>query len=261
MVGNSVVCNVQPTGPAEKAIAPVTGDQGRPASLWNHSGSVVGLFADGPSRAFRYERPRVGMQAEGVTKGTLLFDGTKSGDTYDGTAYIFDRRCQPIPYPVSGPVSADDRQVALTGNKPSALDNNCQPTSYQRDVLYFTFIESTASGAVNEQPTGPAGKTTEKHVQQKICTPIIREALSSGAKDQAKRIERSLVAFCEKCFSEQLKKDFSLDELAALDLILADRSTSLATDLIERLQATYNRLFEVCSDRIVKKMAAALAAK
>lgn len=116
--------------------------QNAASSLWNHNNSIMALFADGSARVFKYERPRQGMRDEGVTKGTVLFDGVKSGDAYEGTAYVFDRRCGAIAYSVSGTVSSDSRRVTLTGQAPSGLDGNCQATRYRDDFLDFNFIKA-----------------------------------------------------------------------------------------------------------------------
>ena len=125
--------------------ATIVRGQGQPSSLWRHNNSVMGLFADGQVRVFRYEQPREGMREEGVRKGTTLFEGTKSGETYEGTAYVFSQRCGAIAYSVSGTVSTDSRQVILTGQAPSRLDSNCQPTAYRDDVLQFDYIKSFGS--------------------------------------------------------------------------------------------------------------------
>jgi hypothetical protein len=72
------------------------------------------------------------MRQEGVEKGAILFSGTKDGDTYQGTAYIFHRNCEPVPYSVSGTVWDDSRRVTLNGNAPPTLDSNCQPINQSR---------------------------------------------------------------------------------------------------------------------------------
>jgi hypothetical protein len=56
--------------------------RGAPASLWSHNGSTVDLYAEGDARSFRYHNARKGLRDEGVVAGTLLFEGSRSGDTY-----------------------------------------------------------------------------------------------------------------------------------------------------------------------------------
>jgi hypothetical protein len=99
------------------------------------------LIAQGANRQFYYETPRQGLILVGVHKGTLLFSGKRTGNSYSGVAYIFNRfnkACDPKPYQVAGPVSSDQRSVTLYGKAPHA-DANCNITNYSDDVLVFTF--------------------------------------------------------------------------------------------------------------------------
>jgi hypothetical protein len=109
-----------------------------PSSFWDHNGSTVYLVANGASRKFYYEAPRSGMVAVGVKRGTLLFEGSKKGLQYVGTAYVFSKTCGASAYRVEGPVSADLTKVTLYGKAPH-VDSNCQVTSYKDDTLIFTF--------------------------------------------------------------------------------------------------------------------------
>lgn len=106
-------------------------------NVWNHNGSAMKLSAEGVKRRFVYDVPRESLSAFGVEKGTLLFEGTRRGRTYDGTAYIFTRTCGKKPYHVSGEVAEDDRSVTLKGQAPR-VDAACNVT-YRDDVLLFTF--------------------------------------------------------------------------------------------------------------------------
>jgi len=108
-------------------------------TLWNHNGSTMKLVADGASRRFYYEGPRQGIRAQGVTTGTLLFDGTKSGDAYFGTAYIFSGRCGKVAYQVSGVVEPDQRRVVMRGQAPR-LGQGCTVAGYKDDVLVFDYV-------------------------------------------------------------------------------------------------------------------------
>ncbi|THD68136.1 MAG: hypothetical protein E7813_11585 [Bradyrhizobium sp.] len=105
--------------------------------LWSHNGSVVRLIANGADRRFVYESPKNGLAAVGVGKGTLLFKGRRSGNSYSGDAYIFSH-CRPIAYKVSGAVSSDDRQVTMFGRAP-IVNESCAVTSYRDDTLVFSF--------------------------------------------------------------------------------------------------------------------------
>jgi len=59
---------------------------------WSHSGSVVRLEAYENRRYFYYEEPKNGLPA---ISGTLLFEGTRSGTDYSGTAYRLFKNCGP----------------------------------------------------------------------------------------------------------------------------------------------------------------------
>jgi hypothetical protein len=105
--------------------------------LWTHNGSVMRLIANGGDRRFIYENPKDGLVAVGVEKGTLLFKGRRSGNSYSGNAYIFSH-CQPIAYEVSGTVSPDDRQITMYGRAP-LVNESCVVAGYRDDTLVFNF--------------------------------------------------------------------------------------------------------------------------
>ena len=106
-------------------------------SLWEHNGSKVTLEAmEDNSRRFLYEKPDSDVP---VTKGTLLFKGTKNGFTYSGTAYVFSKQCSPMAYDVSGPVSADQNLITMFGKAPILSD--CRQVSSRDDVLVFRYLQ------------------------------------------------------------------------------------------------------------------------
>jgi hypothetical protein len=97
------------------------------------------LVAEGPARRFYYETPRESLLHEGVTPGTLLFEGVRYGDTYSGTAYVFSRGCGRWSYAVSGTVSNDDRVVTMAGQAPR-LNASCEVVGYRSDTLVFEYL-------------------------------------------------------------------------------------------------------------------------
>lgn len=115
---------------------PVTGGP----TLWNHNGSTMRLVADGSHRRFIYDSPRQGMRDEGVTAGTVLFDGNRNGERYSGTAYVFSGSCGLRAYRVQGTVSADQRWVTLRGQAPR-LATNCAQIGSRPDELVFELLE------------------------------------------------------------------------------------------------------------------------
>jgi hypothetical protein len=113
-------------------------------SFWNHNGSVMRLRADGSTRTFLYEQPRPGIAAEGVRRGTVLFQGTITGDSghYSGTALIFSARCGNRPYQVDGQLGNDGYVIRLNGRAPRVNQSTCQPNGFKDDKLVFEFIRS-----------------------------------------------------------------------------------------------------------------------
>jgi hypothetical protein len=106
------------------------------SNIWSHNGSVLRLIAKGERRTFVYENPRTGMRAAGAKRGAVVFEGTRDGDTYSGTAYIFKKGCDPQGYPVTGEVSSGERRITLYGQKPK-IAANCRIERYVDDTLVF----------------------------------------------------------------------------------------------------------------------------
>jgi hypothetical protein len=140
-------------------------------TTWTHNGSTVKLLSSGRSRTFVYETPREGMRGAGARSGSVLFEGERNGNRYSGTAYIFSKRCGRLPYPVSGDVSEDQREVVLRGTAPRA-DANCNAVPARSDVLTFTLLEPEApvvaqdnEGAAPATPTPTPTPTDTKPSQ------------------------------------------------------------------------------------------------
>jgi hypothetical protein len=110
---------------------PAPGTQG-----WTHNGSGMTLLATGNKRRFVYEKPRPGLSSVGIKRGDTVFEGTRSGSDYFGTAYIFKSGCSPQGYQVSGAVASDERSVAMVGKRPK-VGNNCRVERYEDDTLVF----------------------------------------------------------------------------------------------------------------------------
>ena len=105
-----------------------------------HNGSIVYLVAKGTLREFHYKEPRLGMLDEGVRPGALLFRGQSNNNRYLGTAFIFNSRCGPLPYQVSGPILDNSERVLLTGRAPH-VGPDCSVSNYVDDVLEFRLIK------------------------------------------------------------------------------------------------------------------------
>ncbi|MEO9525769.1 hypothetical protein [Roseibium sp.] len=118
----------------------VLADEAAADSCWNHNGSLMRLQAQGNQRWLSYERPRDVLRGSGVQRGTLLFNGVKSGNWYSGTARVFSKYCpgSPLEYFVEGPVRGDQLQVTVTGTR--EVHNRCRPSGkFTTDTLVFTY--------------------------------------------------------------------------------------------------------------------------
>ena len=108
-------------------------------TLWSHNGSTLYLIADGDKRELHYLRPREGLVAENVQRGTLLFYGRRSGDRYDGVAYNFSRKCGVRSYQVSGVVD-NNRRIVLTGIATRINSATCASIDSFVDKLEFDYM-------------------------------------------------------------------------------------------------------------------------
>jgi hypothetical protein len=98
----------------------------------------MGLVAEGNRRQFYYVAPRAALAERGVAPATLLFDGERLGNRYEGQARIFAAPpCGVFTYTVTGSVAADQRSVTMNGWAPR-IGNRCEITGYRDDTLLFT---------------------------------------------------------------------------------------------------------------------------
>jgi|GEM_PF-3306726 len=105
---------------------------------WDHNNSEMSIEVDGGSIRIFYRNPRQGMREEGVTPGTLLFEGRLSGRQVAGTAHLFSGACgSKYPYSVTGTVSDDGRRIEMSGNAPR-INAECRIVGRRRDDLVFT---------------------------------------------------------------------------------------------------------------------------
>jgi hypothetical protein len=118
-------------GSTPDSAKPAPGSQG-----WNHNGSEMKLVANGNKRRFVYEVPRSGLSSVGIKRGDTVFEGTRSGSAYSGTAYIFKKGCDPQGYPVTGSVADDERSVTMNGQRPK-IGDKCRVDKYEDDTLVF----------------------------------------------------------------------------------------------------------------------------
>jgi hypothetical protein len=107
-------------------------------SRWDHNSSEMSLEVNNDNIRISYYNPRQGMREEGVTQGTLLFQGTLSARQITGTALLFSRLCGTrYPYAVNGTVSEDGRHIEMSGSRP-VINASCKIVGQKRDELMFT---------------------------------------------------------------------------------------------------------------------------
>ena len=133
------------------------------STLWDHNGSVVYLLTLGAAREFHYKEPRGEVVEAGARSGALLFRGTVANGQFAGTAFIFDRRCGQLPYPVSGPILDHDERVVLTGEAP-LVGAKCRVQGHFTEVLEFRLqnANKTARALAPENAPSPPLPTDER---------------------------------------------------------------------------------------------------
>jgi hypothetical protein len=124
------------------AVVPTDGNAQGTRTVWSHNGSQLHLSANGQRREFRYQTPKAELLEAGVQPGTLLFQGSRVGNAYAGTAYVFPQPCGALPYSVSGSISTDERTITLYGSAPSAIYTDCEVAAHRDDVLVFELAET-----------------------------------------------------------------------------------------------------------------------
>jgi hypothetical protein len=112
-------------------------------SLWSHNGSTVMWQSAGQQRIVTYYNPRPGLP---VSSGTVLFEGTRQGNSMFGTAYVFRNGCAPAPYEVSGRIDPDNQTlVVLYGAAPIRARGGCRVIRYSRNSgnsrLVFRYLQ------------------------------------------------------------------------------------------------------------------------
>jgi hypothetical protein len=123
-------------------------------SIWDLNGSEMYLSANGAQRQFHYHTVRPGLHEAGVQPGTLWFQGTRNGDQYSGTAYVFTKTCGGLPYPVTGTVSPDGQTITIHGSAPIVTGDSCAVADHRdtSDALHLT-QQATIAQADGETKT------------------------------------------------------------------------------------------------------------
>jgi hypothetical protein len=136
-------------------------------TFWDHNGSVMYLVANGSSREFYYQRPRLGMLEAGAHPDSLLFSGQINNGQFSGTAYVFTAQCGQVPFEVKGAILENGGRVALTGQAPR-VGRNCQAAGYYTSTLEFRLLKSTEVA----QPPQPSKTAQAPDVEEPKPVPI-----------------------------------------------------------------------------------------
>jgi hypothetical protein len=148
---------------------------GKADSLWDHNGSMMRLKISGNSRVFVYEAPKKLLFGAGVSKGTVLFNGTRKGANYQGTARRFSKNCKvPFKFQVSGYVEAE-RRIVLTGQREVMDASSCRGTGqFATETLVFTFLS-----AAKEPPAADAASQLQPVAAVPANQPVVKKQASA----------------------------------------------------------------------------------
>jgi hypothetical protein len=89
-----------------------------------HNGSDMVIEQRGTNLHIRYDKPRAALASAGIKPGSLLFAGHRIGDKVEGIAYLFNAKCPPAPYVVTGQFDSTYNLV-LNGPAPLRDPQSC----------------------------------------------------------------------------------------------------------------------------------------
>ncbi|MDX2287597.1 MAG: M23 family metallopeptidase [Hyphomicrobiaceae bacterium] len=228
-VGDGLHCRMggpgaaPPPGGDAGPVAGTTSGAGasRYASLWTHRGSTLGLVASGARRAFEYVEPRPGLP-QIIKPGTVLFDGTTSGDRYSGRAFEHSERCGAQSFDVAGPIENGRERVVLKGQRPIPGAHACEPDRFSPDTLVFNF--SRALGPPAPQPVppgGPAGGTATGPAAGPAGSPVTAsgQIIKTCTRDTC--VDRNaFVAKYADLYRREQRKPLNVYQEAALNAVI-----------------------------------------
>jgi hypothetical protein len=174
------------------ALAQSKGSPAQPEStLWDHNGSVMYLIAQGAAREFHYKEPRAAMAEAGARPGALLFRGTVANGQFAGTAFIFDRHCGPLPYPVSGPIVDHDERVVLIGEAP-LVGAKCRVQGHFTEVVELR-LQSAARAARSIAPESAPSPALQ--AEEPVTPPAPAPAAPSPESQSPPQPAAAVIAF------------------------------------------------------------------
>ncbi len=144
-------------------------------SQWDHNGSTMTLLVNGAHSEFIFADPREGLRSEGVKVGATGFSGTSNGDEYEGTAYVFSKKCGAFGFQMKGTASSDRQRVTMSGQAPY-VDAQCRIVGYH-DAIY-EFVRIVGPGSLQRQE-GPVqiedlGEDGKLYSREQLGTDLIK---------------------------------------------------------------------------------------
>lgn len=99
------------------------------------------LASQGSQVTLTYDKPRQGLGDIGISSGTVLFTGTRTGNYWEGEAATFSRRCGEVKFPVTGATSDGGKLLELRGKRPSR-ESSCRVTGNSEELLVFELVST-----------------------------------------------------------------------------------------------------------------------
>ena len=88
-----------------------------------------------------------------VKPGSVLFEGSRAGNNYQGTAYLFSSTCPATGYPVDGSLQDDGTTIVLNGKSP-VLGPDCKPVNSKPERLVFLFQSEEGNSRPGQTGSG-----------------------------------------------------------------------------------------------------------
>lgn len=130
---------IAPINPPGPAFAPEKEVDRKRTSNWIFFGSTMYMTAQGAQRRLFYDAPRDSLSNLGITRGSLLFEGTLNQSKLTGQLIAYASNCPALQYPATGTLSADGLRITLVGNRP-ARDSDCNVISQKAVTLVLEFV-------------------------------------------------------------------------------------------------------------------------
>jgi hypothetical protein len=129
------------------------------------------------------------MLDAGARPGSLLFRGELNNGEYEGTAYIFNPLCGPIPFTVKGSGRDGDDRIVLTGEAPR-VGRNCRPHASFTSTLEFrrANLDDGANRSQEATPALPPSIASKPELKPDV-SPAQAAKISPPTAQQATRTE------------------------------------------------------------------------